>query len=183
MSLWSRGLGCLLRPNMGFCFFLPVTGTLFIFVTAHGSTGRAGYCSRSQIAGLWEASNSGSNLLREARTKAQENYLAGVVYSKCRVDLSRYPGLGRYNIHWIFKFVRAIMSAPCFNLLATFCGLLCLMKFYREMISLSSVLNDILLFSVLVVIFQHKTIYNLVSTTFLSSFCCIIYYEILHTQG
>jgi hypothetical protein len=33
------------------------------------------------------------------------------------------------------------MSVSCFNLLATFCGLLCLMKFYREMLSLSSVSN------------------------------------------
>ena len=30
--------------------------------------------------------------------KAQESYLAGVVYSKCRVDLSRYPGLGHYSL-------------------------------------------------------------------------------------
>jgi len=42
--------------------------------------------------------NSGCSLLREARTKAQESYLAGVVYSKCRVDLSRYPGPGRYTL-------------------------------------------------------------------------------------
>ena len=40
--------------------------------------------------------NSGCNLLREARTKAQKSYLAGVVYSTSRVDLSRYPGSGRY---------------------------------------------------------------------------------------
>jgi len=32
--------------------------------------------------------NSGCSLLREARTKAQERYLAGVVYSNCRVDLT-----------------------------------------------------------------------------------------------
>jgi hypothetical protein len=42
--------------------------------------------------------NSGCNLLREARTKAQENYLAGVIYSTCRVDLSRYSGLGHYRL-------------------------------------------------------------------------------------
>ena len=36
--------------------------------------------------------------MREARTKAQESYLAGVIYSTCRVDLSRYPGSGRYTI-------------------------------------------------------------------------------------
>ena len=30
----------------------------------------------------------------------QENYLADVVYSMCRVDLSRYPGLGRYNTEY-----------------------------------------------------------------------------------
>ena len=42
-------------------------------------------------------SNSGCNLLREVRTKAQKSYLAGVVYSKYRVDLSRYPGPDRYN--------------------------------------------------------------------------------------
>ena len=29
--------------------------------------------------------------------KAQERYLTGVVYSMCRVDLSRYPGPGRYS--------------------------------------------------------------------------------------
>ena len=29
--------------------------------------------------------------------KAQESYLAGVIYSTCRVDLSRYPGSGRYS--------------------------------------------------------------------------------------
>ena len=46
---------------------------------------------------MGETSNSGSNLLRETRTKAQESYLAGVVYSKCRVDLNRYPGPGRYK--------------------------------------------------------------------------------------
>ena len=34
--------------------------------------------------------------MREARTKAPESYLAGVVYSTCRVDLSRFPGPGRY---------------------------------------------------------------------------------------
>src|SRR6185437_671799 len=51
-----------------------------------------------------EAVNSGSILLREARTKAQESYLAGVVYSKCRVDLSRYLGPGRY------RGIRAILS-------------------------------------------------------------------------
>ena len=33
----------------------------------------------------------------EARTKAQESYLAGVVYSTCRVDLSRSAGPGRYS--------------------------------------------------------------------------------------
>ena len=52
----------------------------------------------ASIAGLWEASNFGSNLLREARTKAQESYLVGVVYSTCRVDLNRYLGSGRYKI-------------------------------------------------------------------------------------
>ena len=36
--------------------------------------------------------NSSSNFLRETRTKAQESYLAGVIYSKYRVDLNRYPG-------------------------------------------------------------------------------------------
>ena len=41
--------------------------------------------------------NSGCNLLREARTKVQGSYLAGVIYSTCRVDLSRYPGPGRYS--------------------------------------------------------------------------------------
>jgi len=45
-----------------------------------------------------EASNSGSILLREARTKAQESYLAGVVYSTCRVNLSRYTGPCRPNV-------------------------------------------------------------------------------------
>jgi len=35
--------------------------------------------------------------LREARTKPQESYLAGVVYSTCRVDLSRSPEPGRYT--------------------------------------------------------------------------------------
>ena len=54
------------------------------------------YCSDATVAGLWEASNSGCNLLREARTKAQESYLASVVYSMCRVDLSRYPEPGCY---------------------------------------------------------------------------------------
>ena len=43
------------------------------------------------------ASNSGSNFLREARTKAQESYLVGVIYSTCRVDLSCYPESGHYN--------------------------------------------------------------------------------------
>ena len=42
--------------------------------------------------------------MREARTKAQESYLVGVVYSTCRVDLSRYPGSGRY------RGIRAILS-------------------------------------------------------------------------
>ena len=37
-------------------------------------------------------------------TKAQESYLAGVFYSMCRVDLSRYPGPGRY------RGIRAILS-------------------------------------------------------------------------
>jgi len=41
--------------------------------------------------------NSGCNFLRETRTKAQESYLAGVIYSTCRVDLNRYPGSGRYT--------------------------------------------------------------------------------------
>ena len=41
--------------------------------------------------------NSGWIFLREARTKAQVSYLAGAVYSTCRVDLSRYPGQGRYT--------------------------------------------------------------------------------------
>ena len=50
-----------------------------------------------KIAGRGKASNSGLTLLREARTKAQESYLSGVVYSTCRVDLSRYPEPGRYN--------------------------------------------------------------------------------------
>ena len=35
--------------------------------------------------------------MREARTKEKESYLAGVVYSICRVDLSRYPGPGYYR--------------------------------------------------------------------------------------
>ena len=51
-----------------------------------------------------EAVNFGSILLREARTKAQENYLAGVVYSQCRVDLSCYLEPGRY------RGIRAILS-------------------------------------------------------------------------
>ena len=37
--------------------------------------------------------------MREAMTKAQESYLAGVVYSKYRVDLNRYFGPGHYNVH------------------------------------------------------------------------------------
>ena len=28
----------------------------------------------------------------------QESYLAGVIYSKYRVDLNRYPGPGRYIV-------------------------------------------------------------------------------------
>ena len=32
-----------------------------------------------------------------AGMKAQESYLAGVIYSTCRVDLIRYPGSGRYS--------------------------------------------------------------------------------------
>ena len=51
-----------------------------------------------KIPGPGKLNNSGCNLLREARTKAQESYLAGVVYSTCRVNLSRYPGAGRYNM-------------------------------------------------------------------------------------
>ena len=45
---------------------------------------------------MGETSNSGSNLLLETMTKAQKSYLAGVVYSTYIVDLSRYPGPGRY---------------------------------------------------------------------------------------
>ena len=56
------------------------------FVTAHGPDGP------DQI-----RSYSGCNFLREARTKAQESYLAGVIYSTCRVDLNRYPRVGRYS--------------------------------------------------------------------------------------
>ena len=45
--------------------------------------------------------------------KAQESYLAGVVYSTYRVDLSRYPGSGRYNFLFIFPFVlRSITERP-----------------------------------------------------------------------
>ena len=35
--------------------------------------------------------------MREARMKAQESYLTGVVYSKFRVDLSPYLGPGCYR--------------------------------------------------------------------------------------
>ena len=37
-------------------------------------------------------------------TKVQESYLTGLVYSTCRVDLSRYPGPGRN------RGIRAILS-------------------------------------------------------------------------
>ena len=57
--------------------------------------------------------NSGCNLLREARTKAQESYLAGVIYSTCRVDLSRYPGSGRYTHEEAFQALKqALTTAP-----------------------------------------------------------------------
>ena len=75
-------------------------------VTAHGPTGPRGVTVAPQLSSFsprletereLNQLNSGSNLLREARTKAQESYLSGVVYSTCRVDLRRYPGPGRYT--------------------------------------------------------------------------------------
>jgi len=48
--------------------------------------------------------------LHEARTKAQESYLAGVVYSTYRVDLSRYPGPGRYMAYPVVPGVSAAAS-------------------------------------------------------------------------